>query len=412
MNSPQTREEEKNQKLWKLMAHYLDTDKHSIQRSIVNHVEYTLACNRCNMTTHKAMLATSHSLRDRLIEDLNDTQAYMRESKAKCVNFLCIEYLIGRLLQQILLNTNLYYPYKEALKEMGYEIDDLFNEDKDAALGNGGLGRLAACYMDSLSTMNIFAWGYGIRYNYGMFEQKIEDGWQVEYPDFWLSFGNPWEIERTDIRYIIHFGGKCIKKEENGIKKYIQEDGESILAIAYDTPIPGYETHNCNVLRLWKAIPTDEINLESFNQGDYTTALESGRRAETITSVLYPDDRQLKGKELRLKQEYFFVSATIQDILTRFLVLELPWSELPNKMAIQLNDTHPALAIPEMMRLLTTIYNIPYEEAWIIIRNCFSYANHTVMSEALETWSLSIMQTVLPWLLHKYSLILIGISCN
>lgn len=181
------------------------------------------------MTTHKAMLATSHSLRDRLIEDLNDTQAYMRETKAKCVNFLCIEYLIGRLLQQILLNTNLYYPYKEALKEMGYEIDDLFNEDKDAALGNGGLGRLAACYMDSLSTMNIFginyfcflfiAWGYGIRYNYGMFEQKIKDGWQVEYPDFWLSFGNPWEIERTDIRYIIHFGGKCIEKEENGIKK-------------------------------------------------------------------------------------------------------------------------------------------------------------------------------------------------
>ena len=181
------------------------------------------------MNTHKAMLATSHSLRDRLIEDLNDTQTYMMETKTKCVNFLCIEYLIGRLLHQILLNTKLDDAYRDALQEMGYTLEDLYDEDKDAALGNGGLGRLAACYMDSLSTMNIFgsdipntilhvAWGYGIRYNYGMFEQKIEDGWQVEYPDFWLSFGNPWEIERTDVRYNIHYGGQCMTKEEDGLK--------------------------------------------------------------------------------------------------------------------------------------------------------------------------------------------------
>ena len=183
---------------------------------------------------------------------------------------------------------------------------------------------------------------------------------------------------------------------------------ETFLAVAYDTPIPGYKTHNCNVLRLWKAIPRDEINLESFNRGDYTTALESMRQAETITSVLYPDDRQLKGKELRLRQEYFFVSATVQDILSRFLALQLPWSELPDKMAIQLNDTHPVLAIPEMMRLLTTVYEIPYNEAWSLVSRCFAYTNHTVMSEALETWPLSMMQTLLPWYV-LLTLIVIGI---
>ncbi|KAK8803320.1 hypothetical protein WA158_001014 [Blastocystis sp. Blastoise] len=386
----------KTSKLWALMASYIDNDKHSIQRTIVNHMEYTLACTRFDMTNQKAMLATSHSVRDRLIENLNDTYAYMNSTQTKCVNYLSMEFLLGRLLQNALINIKLEDNYNEALHELGCNLEEMYEEEKDPALGNGGLGRLAACFLDSLATQDYPAVGYGIRYNYGMFQQKIIDGWQVEHPDYWLTFGNPWEIQRKDIKYPVRFYGKVREEWKDGKKNSIWEDGDCVLGIAYDTPIPGYNTNNCNTLRLWRAIPLNEIDLNEFNKGDYTQALESDRRAETITSVLYPNDSTMSGKTLRLKQEYFFVSCTIQDILARFIQRDLPWKELPDFFTIQLNDTHPTLAIPEFLRLLIDVYNLSYDEAWELCCRTFNYTNHTVMSEALETWSVQDVETLLP----------------
>ena len=342
----------KNEKLWKLMSSYSPIDIKAIQTSIVHHVEYTLAKNRFNFGNNHCYMAVSHSIRDRLIESFNDTQQYMHHVDAKRVYYMSLEFLLGRAMQNSLVNLMLESNYKEALLDLGYNLESLYGEEHDPALGNGGLGRLAACFLDSLATLDYPAWGYGIRYSYGIFKQMIVQGYQVESPDYWLTYGNPWEIQRYDVQYPVRFHGQVRKIWDNGKEKCVWEGGDIVLAEAYDNPIPGYNTFNSINLRLWKSVPTREFDFGAFNTGDYFKAIETRQKAEYITSVLYPNDSTMAGKELRLKQQYFFISATLQDAMRRFKKKKRSWKELPEKIAIQLNDTHPALAIIEMLRIL------------------------------------------------------------
>ncbi|CAG9318472.1 unnamed protein product [Blepharisma stoltei] len=390
------RGEEANEKIWELMAEYKNTEKDTIQKSIVNHVEYTLARTRFNFDKNTCFRAVALSVKDRLIESWNDTQQSFTAEDSKRVYYMSIEYLIGRSLQNALVNLSLEHGYREAVQEMGFKLEELYEEEVDPGLGNGGLGRLAACFLDSMATLDYPAWGYGIRYDYGIFRQMILKGYQVEMPDYWLSQMNPWEIERSDVTYDIHFGGRVEKRLENGIEKATWYPVETIKAVAYDNPIPGYDTFNTINLRLWKSFPTNEFDFQSFNQGDYFRAIESRQKAEYITSVLYPNDSTIAGKELRLRQQYFFCSASIQDIMRRFLKRKRSWDELPEKIAIQLNDTHPAISIPELLMILVDKHGLDWPTAWNISYKIFGYTNHTVMSEALEKWSVDLFGKLLP----------------
>jgi starch phosphorylase len=287
------------------------------------------------------------------------------------------------------------------MKNLGYALENLYEEESDAGLGNGGLGRLAACFLDSLATMDYPAWGYGLRYKYGMFYQKIQNGQQAEFPDYWLMHGNPWEVERSDVSYPVHFYGH-IRDEENedGTKRVIWEPAETVMAVAYDTPIPGYETYNVLNIRLWNAQPSKEFDLHHFNKGDFFKSIEEKQNSEQITSVLYPNDSTPAGKELRLKQQYFLVSATLQDLMRRFKESKRPISEFHTQVAIQLNDTHPALGIVELVRILLDVEKIPFAEAWEITTKTFAYTNHTVLPEALERWPVDLMERLLPRLMR------------
>ena len=337
---------------------------------------------------------TPTQVRDRLIEAWNDTNSYFEQTGVKRVAYLSLEFLEGRSMQNALLNMDLETNYRTALTEMGYDLEKLYEQEPDAALGNGGLGRLAACFLDSMATLDLPAWGYGIRYTYGIFKQLIRNGAQVEAPDYWLTFGNPWEIERVDIVYPVRFYGSVVK-EAGGVSRWT--GGETVMAIAYDNPIPGYDTYNTISLRLFRAAPSREFDLDSFNTGDYMKAVEARQRAETITSVLYPSDSTHVGKELRLKQQYFFVAATIQDVIRRFKMLPgWTWAEFANKNAIQLNDTHPSIAIPELLRVLLDEEGLTWEPAWRIVVATFGYTNHTILPEALEKWTVDLMGHLLP----------------
>jgi len=300
------------------MSSYQGTDQRSIQRSIVNHVEYTLARTRFNFDDFGAYQASAYSLRDRLIEAWNDTNQYHTTKDVKRVYYFSLEFLMGRMMQNMLVNIDMEDKYKSALMDVGYDLEKIYEEETDAALGNGGLGRLAACFLDSMATLDLPAWGYGIRYDYGIFKQKICDGRQVEVPDFWLKNGNPWEIERADIVYPVRFYGRVRKYHEGGVERAVWEDGQVVIAQAYDTPVPGYNTYNTNNLRLWRSRPCNEFNFDSFNSGDYFGAISERQSAEYITSVLYPNDSTQAGKELRLKQQYFFCSASLRDIIRRY----------------------------------------------------------------------------------------------
>jgi starch phosphorylase len=305
---------------------------------------------------------------------------------------------MGRSLQNSILNLGIEKPFQEALKQLGCELEDIYEKELDAALGNGGLGRLAACFMDSLATLDYPAWGYGLRYNYGIFEQRIVDGHQVEFPDYWLNFGNPWEIPRLDVVYPVQFYGTVQKLSGDEVSNiaYRWKGGETVLAIAYDIPIPGYDTMTTINVRLWSSKPKKQFDLASFNEGNYERSVDEQQRAENITSVLYPNDNTYAGKELRLKQQYFFVCATLQDIIRRFKKLNPDWSDFPNKVAIQLNDTHPTLGIIELQRILVDIEGLSWDKAWNIVTRTYSFTNHTILPEALEKWPLPMMQTVLP----------------
>jgi starch phosphorylase len=305
--------------------------------------------------------------------------------------------LIGRLLSDTLCNLGLYDIAYAALGDLGVDLNRLRSAEPDAALGNGGLGRLAACFMESMASLGIPAYGYGIRYDHGLFRQIIKDGWQQEYPEDWLSFGNPWEFARPEVIYDIHFGGRVETINEHGrATRHLWIPDETIEAVAYDTPIVGWRGRNVNPLRLWSARAVDPVRLDAFNSGDHVGALVEQARAEAISKILYPSDETLAGRELRLRQEFFFVSASLQDLVARHLRTDGNLRFLPQGAAIQLNDTHPSIAIAELMRLLTDVHGLPWRDAWQITVGTFSYTNHTLLPEALETWPIHLFERVLP----------------
>eukprot|EP00834_Sanchytrium_tribonematis_P005983 NODE_404_length_8016_cov_1.092965.p1 type:complete len:802 gc:universal NODE_404_length_8016_cov_1.092965:6267-3862(-) len=387
----------KTLELWEKYSKVDENDIEVIEKSIVKHASSTMARTAFNMDALAAYYSAAYSIRDRLIEIWNETQQFHTLKDPKRIYYLSLEFLLGRSLDNALINLGLRENYENALKALGFNLEDLINEERDAALGNGGLGRLAACFMDSLACMEMPAWGYGLRYNYGIFKQKIIQGYQCEFPDFWLNVSNPWEVARFDVSYEVRFYGHVTKIEEkDGKVRYKWEGGETIQAVAYDVPIPGYKNKTCLNIRLWSSKPNRQFDLQSFNAGDYEQSVREQQRAESITSVLYPNDNHMLGKELRLKQQYFFVCATLKDIVRRFKKTNRPWEEFPSQVAIQLNDTHPTLGIAELMRRLVDIEQLSWDLSWSIVTQTFSFTNHTVLPEALEKWSVPLMNNLLP----------------
>ncbi|PKL36262.1 MAG: glycogen phosphorylase [Spirochaetae bacterium HGW-Spirochaetae-1] len=372
-------------------------DLESLKLSFINHIEFSLGRDEYSATQRDLFYSMALVVRDRLIERWIETQQTYHDMDVKRVYYLSMEYLMGRTLGNSLINLGLTDIMRQSLDELGYSMDDLAATEWDAGLGNGGLGRLAACFMDSLATLELPAMGYGIRYDYGIFFQKIINGYQVETPDNWLRFGTPWEFPRPEYLYPVKFYGTVNQyQDDEGRLRSDWVNTDIILAMAYDIPVPGFRNNTVNNLRLWSAKSTREFDLGYFNHGDYEKAVSEKSHSETVSKVLYPNDNIFEGKELRLKQEYFFVSATLQDIIRRYKTDHHTFTAFPDRAAIQLNDTHPAVAIPELMRILIDIERITWEEAWDITLRTFGYTNHTILPEALEKWPLSLMQQVLP----------------
>jgi starch phosphorylase len=384
-----------------------DNDARSIRQSILRHLQFTLGeLPRHVDSNWEPYVSLALAVRDRMVANWIRTQERYYEEDAKRVYYLSLEFLMGRTLGNAMLNVGILDACEQALHELGYSLEDLRNAEWDAGLGNGGLGRLAACFLDSLATLQLPAYGYGIRYEYGIFHQRIVDGAQVEVPDTWLEYGNPWEIPRVNDPFTVHFYGHVhLEQLSDGNLKTHWTNTEEVVGIPYDTPVPGYRNGTVNTLRLWQAKASRDFDFRNFNAGDYRGAVDAKMRSENISKVLYPNDNVVEGKELRLKQEYFFVSATLQDILRRYKKQWRMYDEqagLPlfqrftDRVAVQLNDTHPALAIPELMRLLLDEYGLAWDEAWKITTGTFAYTNHTVMPEALERWPVWMMAKVLP----------------
>ena len=342
---------------------------------------------------HDWLAATILTVRDQVIDQWMASTRAMHAAGAKRVYYLSLEFLIGRLLRDALSNLGLTGDIQEALSTFGVDLAQIEELEPDAALGNGGLGRLAACFMESLASLDLPACGYGIRYINGMFRQRIKDGWQLEYPETWLAHGNPWEFERRETSYLVGFGGE-VTGSETGHVHWLP--AEAVRAEAIDTPVVGWRGKRVNTLRLWNAFPTDPIRLDAFNAGDHAGALAGQVRAESLVRVLYPADSTPAGQELRLRQEYFFSSASIQDILRRHTQYFGDIRTLPQKAAIQLNDTHPAVAVTELMRLLIDQYRFSFADAWDMTRATFAYTNHTLLPEALESWPLPLFERLLP----------------
>ncbi|HEY7676778.1 MAG TPA: glycogen/starch/alpha-glucan phosphorylase [Candidatus Methylomirabilis sp.] len=369
----------------------------SLQTGFVNHLTYSLAKDEYSATPHDRFVSLALTVRDRLIERWIATQQAYYQQDAKRIYYLSLEFLMGRMLGNSLINLGLLDEAHRALHELGYGLEALREVEPDAGLGNGGLGRLAACLLDSMATLELPAYGYGIRYEYGIFRQHIADGRQAETPDTWLRYGNPWEIGRPEYLYPVKFYGRVHQYvDAQGIFRSDWVDAQQVMAMAYDTPIPGYRNNTVNTLRLWAAKASREFNLEHFNYGDYEKAVVERNQSENITRVLYPNDSFFVGRELRLRQQYFFVSATLQDILRRYRKTHRTFAAFPRKNAIQLNDTHPSIAIPELMRLLLDEEGLGWEEAWDLTVRTFGYTNHTVLPEALELWPVSLVASVLP----------------
>jgi starch phosphorylase len=377
---------------------FLGLDVESLKESFVHNLEFALAKDEYSATEMDNFKSLALTVRDRLFERWIETQQGYYRVKAKRVYYLSLEFLIGRTLGNAMLNLGLEEDLDRAMKELGYRLEELEEREFDAGLGNGGLGRLAACFLDSMATLALPAYGYGIRYEYGIFFQRIRGGAQVETPDSWLRYGNIWEIERPEFLYPVHFYGQVNQHTDGkGALRFEWVDTQAVMAMAYDTPVPGYRNDTVNNLRLWAAKSTREFDLDYFNHGDYEKAVSDKAQSETISKVLYPNDNVFEGRELRLKQEYFFVSATLQDILRRYRKGgKGDFTDLPDQVAIQLNDTHPAVGIPEMMRLLMDGEGLRWEQAWALTVACFAYTNHTVLPEALERWPVSLFGYVLP----------------
>lgn len=375
-----------------------DRDVAAFKRAVANKLIYAVGKDPVAASQDDWLNATSQAVRDQLVERWMMTTRANYAQDLKRVYYLSMEFLIGRTFTNALLAVDLYDTVREALADFGVDMAALSEREPDAALGNGGLGRLAACFLDSMATLGVPGMGYGIRYEYGMFRQRIVDGQQVETPDYWLTRGNPWEFQRPEVNYRVRFGGHVQKREgasaASGAADWV--DTHDVLAVAYDTIIPGYGTQATNTLRLWSARATEEIDLSAFNRGNYMQAVESKNHSENVSRVLYPDDSTPSGRELRLHQEYFFCSASVQDLLRRYLRNHKTFDQLSEKVSIHLNDTHPVLAVPELMRLLLDEHGMPWDEAWAHTQKVFSYTNHTLMHEALETWPVEMLGRILP----------------
>ena len=374
--------------------------KEKFKRIFKHHLVCSIAKKPEKATTYDKYNALALTVRDLMVEKWIETDELYEQKDFKEVYYLSLEYLMGRVLGNALINLGILDIAEEAMEELGCKLEEIREEELDEGLGNGGLGRLAACFIDSLATLEFPAIGYGIRYDYGIFTQVIEDGYQVEQPDNWLKYGNPWEIRRTSRCKRVKFYGRTVKADRCRHYKKEWIDTRDVIATPYDTPIPGFETGNINTLRLWSAQSVDGFNLNLFNQGDYVNANLAAALTENISKVLYPNDNNFEGKELRLKQQYFLVSATLQDIIAIQFERDNDLKSLSKFAAIQLNDTHPALAIPEMMRLLIDEYDFTWDKAWELTTTTFNYTNHTLMSEALEKWSVPLLENLLPRILE------------
>ncbi len=377
-------------------------DVESLKRSLAERLAFTLGKDQFSVTDRDCYQSVAYAIRDRLMERWMKTQQEYYRQDAKRIYYVSLEFLIGKTLGNSLINLGIYDECRQALDELGYDLEDLRELEWDAGLGNGGLGRLAACFLDSMATLSFPSYCYGIRYEYGIFFQHIVDGYQVETPDNWLRYGNPWEIGRPECLYPVQFYGEVHQyTDPNGILRNDWINTESVMAMAYDTPLPGYGNHTVNTMRLWAAKSTREFNLEYFHSGDYIGAVEDKILSENISKVLYPSDNIIQGRELRLRQEYFLMSATLQDILQRYEKThgsESPaaFEDFPDKVTIQLNDTHPSVGIAELMRLLVDHRGLSWNQAWEITVRTFGYTNHTILPEALEKWSVSLFGKVLP----------------
>ena len=375
----------------------MKSKKDTIIESFRKHLTLSLGKMPGKSSSLDLYQALALSIRDLIMERWISTREAYDEKQPRTVNYISLEFLMGRTLGNALINLDVCEAVEEAMKELGIKLSALRDEEVDAGLGNGGLGRLAACFLDSMATLELPSYGYGIRYDYGIFRQIIQNGYQVEEPDNWLSRGNPWELRRPELARPIQFGGhvEAYGNSRNPARRR-WVDTQEVLAMPYDTPIPGYRTNTVNTLRLWSAESQCGFNLSKFNQGDYISANLEAALAGNITRVLYPNDNNYEGKELRLKQQYFLVSATLQDIIARLKYYGKDLHDFDKLATIQLNDTHPALAIPELMRLLIDVENFTWDEAWEICTRTFNYTNHTLMSEALEKWSVALMEKLLP----------------
>lgn len=373
-------------------------DKKAFQKEVTHNVKTLFRKEVEEATQEQLFQAVSYAVKEVIIDDWLATQKTYKNEEPKTVYYMSMEFLMGRALGNNLINLCAYKEVKEALDEMGIDLNIIEDQEPDAALGNGGLGRLAACFLDSLTTLGYPAYGCGIRYHYGMFKQKIKDGFQVEKPDDWLKNGNPFEIRRDEYAKEVRFGGdiQVTWDEKTGRNHFIQTNYSSVMAIPYDMPIVGYGNHVVNTLRIWDAKAITDFQLDEFDRGNYHKAIEQENLAKTITEVLYPNDNHYAGKELRLKQQYFFVSASLQTIVERFKQTHSDLSELPNKVVIQMNDTHPTVAVAELMRILLDDENLLWEEAWDITTRTCAYTNHTIMAEALEKWPIDLFQRLLP----------------
>jgi len=373
------------------------TSAESLRRAFVDHVEYTRGKNFDSASLYDRYLALALTVRDRLAKSWVKTQRRYYQQDAKRAYYLSAEYLLGRALGNNLINMGLWDPAKEALKEIGVDLSSLLEMEQDAGLGNGGLGRLAACFLDSLATLDMPGMGYGIRYEFGIFTQEIINGYQVERADEWLKFGNPWEIVRPERIVPVRFYGsveQTLAPDGRRVARWV--GGKTVLGVPYDTPIAGFGANTVNSLRLWQARASAEFDFALFNDGDYERSVVEKNDSEVISKVLYPNDQNQAGKELRLKQEYFFVACSIADIMRRYLKTHSDFVQFPAKVAIQLNDTHPAIAVSELMRVLMDEKRVPWDEAWDITTKTFGYTNHTLLAEALEKWPVPLFERLLP----------------
>jgi starch phosphorylase len=378
------------------MARKLDFDKEAFKKEVVSNVKALYRKTIDEATQQQVFQAVSYAIKDTIIDQWIATHKEYEKRNAKTVYYLSMEFLMGRALGNNLINLTYYKEVKEALDELGFDLNVIEDQEPDAALGNGGLGRLAACFLDSLSTLGYPAYGCGIRYRYGMFRQEIQDGYQIEKPDDWLKDGNPFEVRRNEYACEVKFGGNVKVEYVDGRNRFVQENYSSIRAVPYDLPVIGYGNNIVNTLRIWDAEAISDFNLDSFDKGEYQKAVEQQNLARTIVEVLYPNDNHYAGKELRLKQQYFFISASIQTALKKFKENNDDLKDIPKKITFQLNDTHPTVTVAELMRILVDEEGLEWDDAWEITTHTCAYTNHTIMAEALEKWPIELFSRLLP----------------